>query len=187
MKKIILTSVAALLLPMAAMAQSSTGGTSSGIAATANSTTASSTSQGSSLSAQDQKFIKTAAASGLSEVQEGQLAQSKGDSAVQAVGARMVADHTKANEQLASIASAKGVTPPAAPTSHEARELAHLQGLSGASFDSAYLKDQRRAHEKAISLFETEASSGSDPDLKNFASNTLPILKMHLKMIETAK
>ena len=34
---------------------------------------------------------------------------------------------------------------------------------------------------------KTEAKSGTDFDLKSFAANTLPTLKMHLQMIEAAK
>jgi putative membrane protein len=173
MRKLSLIYAAALMLPMAALAQTTTGVT----APTASS----------SLSAQDRSFATTAAAAGLSEVQEGQLAASKGDAKVKEIGNQMVTDHTKANNQLTSLASSKGLTLPTQVTDVQAAQLSHLQGLSGASFDTAYLRDQRNAHEKAIKLFETEASSGADADLKSFAGTTLPILKMHLKMIKSAQ
>jgi len=161
--KIIFASLLALGLPAAAFAQTTN-----------------------DLSAQDRNFVITAAAAGIAEVQAGQLAAAKGDSAVQAVGNRMVADHGKANDTLNAIAATKGVTPPTQVTSDQAAELTQLQGLSGAAFDSAYLKDQRTAHETAIKLFETEAHSGTDPALKSFAAKTLPTLKMHLHMIKEA-
>ena len=37
-------------------------------------------------------------------------------------------------------------------------------------------------HQKDISEFEKEASTGKDPELKQFASRTLPTLKEHLKL-----
>jgi putative membrane protein len=62
-----------------------------------------------------------------------------------------------------------------------------LQNASGTSaFDSAYLSGQKTAHLKAIKVFETEISTGSNPQLKTFATTTLPILKMHLAMVEAA-
>ena len=165
MKSFIMMSVAALILPMTAFAQTGA----------------------SSISAQDRSFVTTAAAAGLSEVQEGQLAASKGDRAVQNIGNRMVTDHTKANNALSALASSKGLTVPDHVTDSQAAELTHLQGLSGAAFDSAYLEDQHRAHVEAIELFEMEAKSGSDADIKTFATNTLPTLKMHLHMIKAAQ
>jgi putative membrane protein len=173
MKKFLLIYAAALMLPIAAPAQTTTG-----IAAPTAS---------SSLSAQDRSFAMTAAAAGLSEVQEGKLAASKGDAKVKKIGNQMVTDHTRANNQLTSLASSKGITLPTEVTDDQAAQLSHLQGLSGTSFDAAYLRDQRNAHEKAIKLFETETSSGADSDLKSFAGTTLPILKMHLKMIKAAQ
>jgi putative membrane protein len=163
--KIIFTSLLALGLPAAALAQTNS----------------------SSLSAQDRSFVIIAAASGIAEVQEGQLAAAKGDSAVKAIGNRMIADHGKANDILSSIAANKAITPPTQVTSSQAAALAQLQGLSGKLFDAAYLKDQRAAHETAIKLFETEASSGTDADLKGFAAKTLPTLKMHRQMIKAAE
>jgi len=37
-------------------------------------------------------------------------------------------------------------------------------------------------HEEAVSLFDEEAKTGKDPELKAFAAKTLPTLKDHLKM-----
>ena len=39
---------------------------------------------------------------------------------------------------------------------------------------------RRLHHQKDIADFEKEASSGNDPDLKNWASKTLPTLRPHL-------
>jgi putative membrane protein len=143
-----------------------------------------SVSSNSSVSTQDKNFVNAATQSGLIEVQEGQLASQKGDKAVQAFGQRMVTDHTTANDQLKSAAQGLGLTPPASPSAAQQAQYAKLQDLSGTAFDKAYLKDQRMAHEKAIKLFKKEASSGKSSVLKSFASQTLPTLHDHLKMIK---
>jgi putative membrane protein len=134
----------------------------------------------------DKKFIKNAVTSGLAEVQDGQLAEHKGDAAVQAIGAKMVADHSQANAQLNAILAGKGLAAPTSVTSKQAETTTELQELSGDAFDTAYLKGQKQAHEHAIKLFETEATDGTDPDLKSFAQATLPTLQMHLQMIKSA-
>jgi putative membrane protein len=37
-------------------------------------------------------------------------------------------------------------------------------------------------HNDAVSIFETESTSGQDPQLKDFATTTLPIIKEHLAL-----
>jgi putative membrane protein len=169
-RKSLLIAAVSVFLPAVAVAQTGTTG-----AASAH------------LSAQDMHFVRTAAPAGLSEVQEGQLAQSKGTAAVQKIGAQMVADHTRINDQLTALAQMKGISVPSSPTEAQSAQLAQLKELSGASFDKHYLRDQKRAHEKAIELFRSEAQSGTDVDLKKFAATNLPALEEHLKLIEAAQ
>jgi putative membrane protein len=56
--------------------------------------------------------------------------------------------------------------------------------LSGAAFDSAYLKGQVVAHKRTIALFKKEAASGHDKSFVSFAKSTLPTLDMHLTMVD---
>jgi putative membrane protein len=129
----------------------------------------------------DKKFLKQAAAGGLAEVELGKLAQQKASSdAVKQFGERMVTDHTKANDQLKEVASKENV---AVPTTLDKKEQAHLDKLSklsGPQFDKAYMKDQVKDHEKDVREFQEEAQNGTNPDIKQFASQTLPILQQHL-------
>ena len=133
----------------------------------------------------DTMFMREAAAASLAEIQAGRIALDKGSSAqVKQLAQRIIDDHTKANDQLMSIAQRKQVTLPAAPTPMQKREADHLSTLSGASFDQAYAKAMVKDHRKAIKLFGMESRNGSDADLKQFASTTLPALKQHLQMAE---
>ena len=43
---------------------------------------------------------------------------------------------------------------------------------------------QVSAHKDAVSLFERYSKDGDNPDLKAFASKTLPALKEHLQMAQ---
>jgi len=122
----------------------------------------------------DQQFVEHAAAAGVAEVAGGQAARSGAQSrAVRAFGARMVADHTRANRRLMALAQRLGMTPPPpAPPQPPP---------PGPDFDRQYIGDQVRAHEEAVSLFEAEAQNGQNPQLKRFAKGTLPTLQMHLR------
>jgi len=133
----------------------------------------------------DKKFVDAAAVGGLTEVKLGQLAGTNGDSpAVKALGQHMVDDHSKANEELAALAKSKGIGPPAAPDAAHQKAIDKFGALKGKEFDTAYWKQMLDDHKKTIALFQTEAKSGKDPDVKAFAEKTLPTLKMHLQMVE---
>jgi putative membrane protein len=140
-----------------------------------------------SLAAEDRKFVEKAAIGGMLEVELGQLAQQKASSAqVKEFGARMVQDHGKANDELKQIATAKGAQVPASIDKKHQRDMEKLQKLSGAEFDRAYMQHMVADHKEDISLFQKEAKSGRDPDLKAFASKSLPVLQEHLKMAQSA-
>jgi len=137
------------------------------------------------LSAQDRTFIEHAAAGGLAELQEGQLAQSKAQAApVKQFGQRMVQDHTPNNQELMTLARQKGVTPPAALDSTHAQEVASLQKNTGAAFDRDYVRHEVTDHQEMASLLQQEIQSGSDPDVKAFAQKTLPVVQEHLRMAQ---
>jgi len=57
--------------------------------------------------------------------------------------------------------------------------------LTGSVFDKAYAKQMVSDHNKAVSLFEKESTKGTDPDLKDFATKTLPTLQEHLQMAKS--
>ena len=136
-----------------------------------------------SFSAKDRNFMMDAAMGGLMEVQLGHVAAQKGSSeAVKQFGQRMVDDHSKANSELMTLASSKGVTLPTALDEKHQKELTKLSGMSGAEFDRAYSKMMLSDHNKDVSAFEKQSTKAADPDLKAFAAKTLPTLQEHLQL-----
>ncbi len=137
------------------------------------------------VSSADKSFVMKAAQGGMTEVQLGQLASDKGASQdVKDFGGKMVTDHGKANDELKSIATSKGLTVPDKLDSTHQAVVDKFNGLSGAAFDKAYVKEMVKDHQKDNSLFQKEASSGQDPDIKAFAAKTDEVVKMHLSMIK---
>jgi putative membrane protein len=134
----------------------------------------------------DHKFYKTAAEGGLAEVQLGQLAEDKAsDDAIKKFGAKMVTDHSAANQKLEQLAQSKNISLPTSPSVMEMATKTKLEVLSGNTFDKSYIKGMVKDHEEDIALFKREARSGKDPDAKAFALATLPTLQEHLKMIRS--
>lgn len=131
----------------------------------------------------DKKFAQEAATGGLAEVQLGKLAQEKASSdAVKQFAQRMVDDHTKANEQLQQVASRESLTLPDRLDTKQQEMMDKLSKLSGPAFDKAYAKNMVKDHEKDVNEFRAESQGGTDPGVKQFASQTLPILEQHLEL-----
>ena len=136
----------------------------------------------------DQAFAQKAAGGGAAEVELAQLAMQKASNdAVKQLASRIESDHTKANQQLASIGSSKGWQLPSSPSSEGQATKNKLEKLSGDAFDRAYVEAMIKDHHKDIKEFEREAASGSDTAVKQFASSALPDLKQHLQMAESAQ
>ncbi|WP_245894801.1 DUF4142 domain-containing protein, partial [Nostoc cycadae] len=134
------------------------------------------------LSSSDRQFINEAAQGGLAEVQLGQLAsQRAANNAVKQFGLRMVKDHTQVNTQLKQLAARKGVKLPTTLNGENQQLQQRLSKLSGANFDREYMTHMVQDHQKDVSAFQTEAQQGQDPDVKAFASQTLPTLEEHLQ------
>ena len=134
----------------------------------------------------DTKFAMEAAQGGMAEVQMGKLAADKGSSAdVKAFGQQMVDDHSKANDDLKSVAAKQGVTLPTDMNAHQHAMYSRLEKLSGPAFDHAYVRDMVKDHEEDVKEFQKEANSGTDEQIKGFASRTLPVIQGHLEKIKS--
>jgi predicted outer membrane protein len=98
----------------------------------------------------------------------------------------MVDDHGKANDQLKSLARTKNITLPSDLSPKDKALHDRLSKLSGAAFDRAYMRAMVTDHTKDVNEFRTQSKSGVDPDIKSWASSTLPTLESHLKMAQDA-
>jgi len=136
----------------------------------------------------DQAFVSDAAKGGMAEVELGKLAAEKASSdQVKQFGQRMVDDHSKANDELKTIAATKNIT---LPTGIDAKDKAlhdRLSKLSGHEFDRAYIEAMVKDHKKDVNEFKKEATNGQDTEIRGFAAKTLPTLEEHLKQAESAE
>lgn len=134
--------------------------------------------------AEAKEFSDKAAVSDMFEVESGRLAAAKGAAGeVKSFGQMMVDAHTKTSAELKKIAADEGFadTLPKTIDGKHAGLLQQLKDLSGAQFDRRYVTMQVDAHKQAAALFDTYASKGRNPALKQFAAKTLVDIKKHLE------
>lgn len=142
------------------------------------------------VSKKDQEFFTKAAGGGMFEVEAGKLAESRGQSEdVKSFGGMLIKDHSTANDELKALASKKGAVLPAGVPAPQQKKLDKL--AKAKNFDDEFVKEVGlKDHKTDISLFEKTSEHADDPEVKAFASKTLPTLKAHrehAKMLSKAR
>jgi putative membrane protein len=126
-------------------------------------------------------FAVKAADGGMMEVTLGKLAREKAvNPRVKEFGAMMVRDHSKVGDELKTIAANKNITLPDSAGNDFQEHIRDMEKKTGKDFDKDYMDMMVKDHSEDVGMFEKAADKLSDPDLKTFASNTLPTLRAHL-------
>jgi putative membrane protein len=142
----------------------------------------------SSSGSEDIEFVLDAAKGGIAEVELGKMAAGHAQSdEVKKFAQRMVDDHSKANDELKSIAEAKGIKLPSEVDAQDKATMRRLEKLNGKAFDRAYMQMMVGDHVKDVNEFKKESNSGRDAQVKSFASGTLPTLEEHLQQARDAR
>lgn len=136
----------------------------------------------------DADFVVDAADGGMLEVQLGKLALKNASNAdVKSMGQKMIDDHSKANDELKALAKKYNITIPDSLGEKSRDKYNDLSKLKGNDFDKKYTSMMVSDHKDDIDEFQKEADKGGNAELKNWASQTLPVLQGHLKMWEDIK
>jgi len=153
----------------------------------------------------EQKFVQKAMEGNQFEIQLGQLAQQKGENQEVKQLAQMLAqDHQQANQTLskaaggqagASGAAARPGQPDAQASGSSSSgsqqlgpvfqaKLADFQKLQGAEFDEAFVMDQLADHVKSVLKYRMASQQAQNPQIKEYATQTLPKLQSHLQQLQ---
>lgn len=136
----------------------------------------------------DRNYVNKASISNNAEIMAGQLAATKGGTAmVRSFGQQMVSEHTVAQQDLKSrAASANLMAHDSVDAEHKAL-MVQLNSLSGTAFDQAYINSQVTDHAKTIDLFNTEISGGMNEQIRSYASENLPHIQMHYNRADSIR
>ncbi len=133
----------------------------------------------------DRDFVKKTSDGDLMEISLGRLAEHQAtDPDVKRFGERMIKDHTQGMHQLQSLASKIGLEVSRDMDREEQDMVHHLSTLKGSDFDRAFMKHMAEDHKEDIQMFERMAKESANPELRNYARQTLPLLREHLQMAE---
>lgn len=133
---------------------------------------------------QDQNFVSQAAHTDMFEIQSSQLALQQSHSrAVRAYAQQMIDDHQMTSQKLMALAASKTMTVPTTLDPTLDQQMSVLN-TSARTFDRTYIADQVAGHQAAVSNMQAEIGTGTDPDLKMFAQQTLPMVQEHLRMAQ---
>ena len=128
-------------------------------------------------------FVQKAGMSDMYEVEAGNIASQKGQSAqVKGFGQMMVDAHSKTTEELKGIVASEKVKvdlPTKLDSKHQ-KLIDDLNAASGEEFDKTYAKQQVDGHDEAVKLFDSYAKDGDNAALKQFAQKTHPVIQEHL-------
>jgi putative membrane protein len=131
----------------------------------------------------DTSFVQKVASGCKAEVMLGKIAEQQGkNEAVKKYGERLVNDHTKANEQLMKVAQSAGIQIPEKMDEHCQHMVDTFKDYKGTNFDSDFIKSMVTDHEKCIALFTQASKEAKNPAVKEWATETLPVLKTHLEI-----
>ncbi len=138
------------------------------------------------LSADDRSFVMKAAMGGMMEVQAANIVlKNSSNERIKNFASMMVRDHSNANNELKSLASAKGLMIP--EDSLNMKNKAHvdaMEKMQGKALDNHYVGMMLNDHKKDVAEFEKESNAANDADLKNWSGKMVPTLKMHLDSIQ---
>ncbi|WP_188931382.1 DUF4142 domain-containing protein [Puia dinghuensis] len=129
--------------------------------------------------ATDLHFQVAASYDNFDEIGTGSLASANAsDSSVRLFGQTMVTGYSAAESELKKITdSVQAIIPQGSDPAHQAL-LVVLQKLSGAAFDTTYLRGQLQDHDSSITLYQSELTNGNYISLLQYARKYLVLLQM---------
>lgn len=135
----------------------------------------------------DADFVAMAASGNMLEVKVGELVVAKTKTeAVKKHAQQMIADHTKANAELAKVAEKAGMALPAKLAPEHQKCLDKFAGES-ADLDKLYIEENVKGHEMAAAAYKRATAEAKDPGVKEYAAKTLPVIQEHLEMLKKMK
>ena len=133
----------------------------------------------------DKTFVKKAIMGNNAEIDTAKMALQKSQNqAVKDYAQKMIDDHTKMLDSLHTLAQTDNIQFEDKPTPMGQKLAAKLQGLDGPAFDKAYINGMVKDHKEDVRDFSTEINHGKKQDVKDAASQSLPIIKQHLQIVE---
>ena len=128
------------------------------------------------------------------EIAAGCLAQRKGTSTdIRNYGMRLLADHTRSDQDLMAAAKKAGVSPNDSALTADDKEMVRvdrkrmeqLKRMSGREFDEAFAQELSRDHDHMVAMLRESRKQVSAP-IRELVENTIPVLEEHKDLADKA-
>jgi putative membrane protein len=141
------------------------------------------------LSAQDKAYMTKDGHGNHWEVAVGQIAMQKGGTTqIKTLGQALYRDHNASLKKLQALAKKLSFTLPDGPDGYQSKQLrAFANAKTKAQLDREIASAEVADHRQDISDAQKEASAGSNPAVKAFASASIPMLQKHLLLAQAAQ
>ena len=137
------------------------------------------------LNSTDQDFVTTAFNVMQLDDQEGQLAALQAsDPRVKAIAGDLSAKAETLEPQVDTVLAKDNMTPPTRLSDQAQGEVTALVPLQGKAFDRAYIQDQIASHQRGIAAFQAEQAKTQDPQLRQLAATSLPVVQDSLTKLQ---
>jgi putative membrane protein len=132
--------------------------------------------QSSGLTSGERDSLEKISHANQASIEFAQLAERNGSSdEVRRYARSALAAHRSMEHALEQLAKAKGVALPTEPDLPQRARRRQIAGLKGARFDKVYLQDHGiDAHETVIVHLQNLVADAKDPDVKAYATQTIP-------------
>jgi putative membrane protein len=128
------------------------------------------------------QFVSEAVTRGLAEAEIGKIARERGSSTdVRQFGERMVQYHGENNERMLRILRDQQIEAPSEMTEAQRTQVTRLGRLEGTELDRQYIQQVIENHQSSTELYRRASESDINPELRQFATETLPDIEDHFE------
>jgi putative membrane protein len=103
---------------------------------------------------------------------------------VKQIAAKMCEESRMYKPKLEAMAKEKNFELPTELPYYLTAQYSALVRNQDANFGSQYLNDQIASHESALAIFQEEAATGTDPDIKAAAADVIPTIQENLATLK---
>jgi putative membrane protein len=142
---------------------------------------------GHGITAADIQFIMDTAGSSMLQVELGKYAENNAQNpVVKNFATRMVADHQKAEDEVAELANAKGIVLAGDLEPQHKAVVDAMKKIPRETFDKEYIKQMLKDHTRALADFKRVVKTTTDAELKAWVVATLPTVEEHVRLAKEA-
>ena len=131
----------------------------------------------------DQEFVKDEAVGNQFEIQLAQFIQQKAqEESVKKLAQQIIQDHQRAQEQLQQVAQSMQMQLPQQLDEIHQAKLQKMQQKQGRDLEACYTFAQVGDHQREILMHRYEAENAQNPQVKQYAQQTIQPLEHHERL-----